>query len=415
MGALGVREACSAAGLAPEQQSAWARAFRRSALRAFDEGLKRTLALQARALGDGLGASELRGSVSELSVTDLLQTLALGRRDGVIAIRHDGVESRLWVIAGEVVDAESGGLAGEAAVYRVLALDHGQLSAELYAVQRARSVQRSTAALLLEAARRTDEIRLLRGRFARQRFVLSSMASEPGGDATEGALLAALHGPLDAAQLRSACGLEEFEALTALAALVDKQRIVATSEPPVMSPAARLPSSPTLDEPAPQQPALQQPAPQQPAPQRRRPRWERRLLAVALVSSGVLAAWRWPRPDADGNAPIRAEREPTVTLAARPQVPAPSGVLAPNAPAVETTATTAAAATSAQTTTTVASSAPVRAAASVAPRPPRPARATTSPPDDREPRMSPTERASEPRVPRMRIIEEQIPQMQIVE
>src|SRR5262245_47648962 len=86
-GAIGVREACKAAGLAPDQEGAWARAFRRTALRAFDDGLR--LALGRREWeGDGLGATEFCGPLAELSVMDLVQSIALGRRDGVIAVSH---------------------------------------------------------------------------------------------------------------------------------------------------------------------------------------------------------------------------------------------------------------------------------------------------------------------------------------
>ncbi|HWO08213.1 MAG TPA: DUF4388 domain-containing protein [Polyangiaceae bacterium] len=404
-GALGAREACDAAGLAPEQHGMWARAFRRAALREFDEGLRRTLARQVPD-GDELGASEFRGSIAELSISDLVQSLALARRDGVIALEHDGTESRLWCVDGEIVDAESGPLVAEAAVYRVLAVERGQLSAEILRVQRERRIERPTAALLLEAARREDERALLRGRFANLRFVRSPSAeSATSVTLTQSALLALLDSPIGVADLLGRSGLEDYEALTELAALIDARRVDAmASEAPRAE--VRTPSLHPAQ-------SLRPSVTGHGVERARRPR---RLLALALAA-GVMAflAWRAQRHTDRAEAPAPA---PPVALAALSVTSARAPQPNPPEPSPPTPVPRA-------TPLSDASEPPPRAAPAMQlqqqPHRKRPNRRATAngtlAADDRaqsSPRGTP-ERAPEPRVPRLRIIEEQVPQMQIVE
>lgn len=411
-GALGVREACESAGLEPKQRGAWARAFRRTALRAFDEGLRLSLAPHVQET-EALGTTEFRGPLAELPLTDLLQSLALARRDAVIAISHGGAESRLWCSEGEIVDAESGALVGELAVYHLLTLEHGQLSAELRTVRRERRVRHSTAALLLEAARRQDEGDLLRTRFAERRFARSPAAeSAPNVAPAEASLLALLDHPLGISELLAVSGLGEYEALTALAALVDARRVVATgASTPSYAPTGSL------------HPALSLRPPLE-AHGVGRTRAARQVLAAALAAAVVaLVAWRGPRQSARPATPAAERRERPVALATpavKPDRAAPSELASaaatlPSSPAPQLGAPLAAPATPAAPMPL----APLMPLARRPLRAGREANAMTRKPlagDDQVTQPpSASERAVEPLVPRMRIIDEQVPQMQIVE
>jgi hypothetical protein len=103
--------------------------------------------------------ARISGSLEALSIGDLVQLLELSRRSAVISITHDEVQSWLWCSNGAIIDARSGPLSGEAAVYRVLAVDRGLIEAELRPVELERRVFAPTQHLLLEAARRKDETR----------------------------------------------------------------------------------------------------------------------------------------------------------------------------------------------------------------------------------------------------------------
>jgi hypothetical protein len=122
------------------------------------------------------------------------------------------------------VDAQSGRLRGEAAVYRILALDQGQILAELRPAERARSVHASIPRLLLEAARRKDESVALRHRLGDEHryYELGPRVSEATSHPSEAEVaLLALFAPAcspSAALERS--GLGDFETLSILCRLI---------------------------------------------------------------------------------------------------------------------------------------------------------------------------------------------------
>lgn len=100
---------------------------------------------------------ELSGLIGDLSLSDLMQMVAMGRRSAVIDVRQGPIAGRIWCSEGEIIDAESGALRGALAVYRLLALDQGVLCADFRPLARRRVVSESTPTLVLEAARRKDE------------------------------------------------------------------------------------------------------------------------------------------------------------------------------------------------------------------------------------------------------------------
>ncbi|MEY4546931.1 MAG: hypothetical protein RL685_3126 [Pseudomonadota bacterium] len=183
-GELNLEQACTAYGLSVDQIKDWVCIFRRSVRQAIDRQLRSTLSLQGLDV-DELSRPEFSGEIADLDVADLVQTIQLGRKDATITITHGGRQSYIWCEGGEIVDAESGSLLGEPALFRILNLDQGSLLADFGRSGRARRVQTATPRLLLEAATQRD--RKLR---ARQRIgdlrrvcvVVSSVAARHAAD-----------------------------------------------------------------------------------------------------------------------------------------------------------------------------------------------------------------------------------------
>jgi hypothetical protein len=100
---------------------------------------------------------ELTGLIGDLSLSDLMQMVAMGRRSAVIDVRKGPITGRIWCSEGEIVDAASGALRGAHAVYRLLALDQGVLCADFRPLSRRRLISEGMQALVMEAARRKDE------------------------------------------------------------------------------------------------------------------------------------------------------------------------------------------------------------------------------------------------------------------
>jgi len=238
VGKLSIPAACQRYALGEGTLVEWMRAFRRATVLAFDARLKQRLIAQGASPSD-FGGAEITGTLSELSLGDLVQLIELAGKSARISVTHDGMESRLWCTAGAIIDAESGRLRGEAAVFRLLGLEHGEVFAELRASERERSVHASTQGLLLEAARRNDESARLRDKLGDER---RCYALGPRGfaaaEASSDACMVTLSCFENACSLRDALEqseLGDFETLSALCRLIEDGALVDVGLPPLAS------------------------------------------------------------------------------------------------------------------------------------------------------------------------------------
>ncbi|MEE4273981.1 MAG: DUF4388 domain-containing protein [Thermoanaerobaculales bacterium] len=102
----------------------------------------------------------LFGSLSQLSVADLLQTAEVGRRSGAVTFQHDGEKGRLWLQDGMVIQAEiQDSMSGRDAVYEIATWETGTFEADFGSVDAEPQFCMSPSELLLEAMRRLDERR----------------------------------------------------------------------------------------------------------------------------------------------------------------------------------------------------------------------------------------------------------------
>lgn len=152
-GGLSLQQACSQYGLSTDQLKEWVCLFRRAVREALDHQLRDTLSLQGLDLE--LWRAEFSGDLADIGVADLLQTIHMGRKDARITVTHGAEASEIWCRAGRVVDARSGTLTGEAAFYRILAVEQGSVIADFTPNERERRIELSTPRLLLKAASST--------------------------------------------------------------------------------------------------------------------------------------------------------------------------------------------------------------------------------------------------------------------
>jgi hypothetical protein len=192
--------------------------------------------------------AQFAGALQEPPVADLIQILQLASKSAAVLVTHDSSESRLWCSAGEIVDAESGRLRGEAAVYRILGLERGYLSADLRPSERARTIFAGTQRLLLEAARRKDEsVGLLQKLAAPDRAYRlpdGHKADPLGLSAQQLGLLHSFIEPRTIAEVLESSELGDFETLTALASWVESGHLVDAGSRPSLPRAPRAPSAP---------------------------------------------------------------------------------------------------------------------------------------------------------------------------
>jgi len=102
--------------------------------------------------------SALTGTVGDLGLVDLFTSLENWQKTATVYCEGDGRSARVWVRDGQVIDAEVGTLAGEAAFYRLLNWDAGSFRVDFGPVAREPRTDAGTQALLMEGMRRIDEM-----------------------------------------------------------------------------------------------------------------------------------------------------------------------------------------------------------------------------------------------------------------
>ena len=102
--------------------------------------------------------TKFTGQLADMAVVDLIQTIEISRKSGVIHFKHpDGKRGSIYFRAGKVIDAELGRLTGEDAVYRLLVWSEGEFEVEFKNVRRKDVIELSSQGLLMEGMRRVDE------------------------------------------------------------------------------------------------------------------------------------------------------------------------------------------------------------------------------------------------------------------
>jgi CheY-like chemotaxis protein/Flp pilus assembly protein TadD len=102
--------------------------------------------------------TKFAGQLSDIAVVDLIQTIEISRKSGVVHFRNpEGRRAAIYFRNGKVIDAELGRLTGADAVYRLLVWADGQFEMEFKNVRRKDEIELSSQALLMEGMRRVDE------------------------------------------------------------------------------------------------------------------------------------------------------------------------------------------------------------------------------------------------------------------
>jgi DNA-binding response OmpR family regulator len=124
------------------------------------EILTRVNLVMQRKEREGLGRTSktrFSGSLSDMGLVDLLQTIDVSRKSGVLQLSSGERRGAIYFNEGRVIDAELEALRGEAAIYRFLVWSEGQFELDFRDVRRDDKISVSTQGLLMEGMRRLDE------------------------------------------------------------------------------------------------------------------------------------------------------------------------------------------------------------------------------------------------------------------
>ncbi|MEM9196074.1 MAG: HD domain-containing phosphohydrolase, partial [Myxococcota bacterium] len=102
-------------------------------------------------------ARGVSGSLSEMSLPDVVQILSNGRKSGQLEIRAEGQKGLIMFSEGAIWNASFGSHEGEEGFYAMLLLVDGEFTLDLSVKPTERAIEKSTESLLLEGMRRLDE------------------------------------------------------------------------------------------------------------------------------------------------------------------------------------------------------------------------------------------------------------------
>ena len=103
------------------------------------------------------GESVLRGSLAQMNVLDLLQSLDMGRKTCALTLSNNGDKCRMFFTDGQINHAEYGEVKGDEAVYKVLSWSAGNFEIDFKGSSKDQTITQSTQGLLLEGLRLLDE------------------------------------------------------------------------------------------------------------------------------------------------------------------------------------------------------------------------------------------------------------------
>jgi CheY-like chemotaxis protein len=101
--------------------------------------------------------SVLRGSLAQMNVLDLLQSLDMGRKTCALTLSNNGDRCKMFFTDGQIHHALYGDLKGDDAVFKVLKWIEGNFEIDFKGSSKEQTTTQSTQGLLLEGLRLLDE------------------------------------------------------------------------------------------------------------------------------------------------------------------------------------------------------------------------------------------------------------------
>lgn len=207
-----------------------------------------------------------QGSLAELHLPDIIQLVSVSGKTGVFHLSDGGHRGDIWLQEGRIVHAEHEDLWGEDAVYALAIWRSGEFRFEAGTAAPRQTIQKSNTNLLMEAARRLDEWRVLSKKIPSvdlvpEFVILENREGQINLNTMEWLLLSKIDGQRSVRQIAGAAGMGVFDAAKLLYGLVATNLIRLKEKG--AAPAAA-PSAP----PAPASPAAGAAAPRPAAPPR---------------------------------------------------------------------------------------------------------------------------------------------------
>jgi hypothetical protein len=191
----------------------------------------------------------LQGSLADIALPDVIQLVSVSGKTGVFTLSGDGVDGKIFLKDGQITDGSTGRLRGEYAVYEMSTWRKGQFIFTANVESDQVTVHKSNTSLMMEAARRLDEWRVLQRKIPSLEMIPYFLPREPGHDQItlspqEWAVVTKIDGQVSIRKLEEATGLPAFDVCKVLYGLVSSGLISMRSAED--RPAQGAPAGPSL-------------------------------------------------------------------------------------------------------------------------------------------------------------------------
>jgi hypothetical protein len=210
-----------------------------------------------------------QGSLSELHLPDIIQLVSVSGKTGVFRLIDGAHQGDIWLHEGRIVHAEHDDLSGEEAVYALAIWRTGEFRFEAGIPSPRQTIQKSNTNLLMEAARRLDEWRVLSKKIPSVELVpefviLDSREGQINLNTMEWLLLSKIDGRRSVKEIAAAAGMSVFDSAKLLYGLVATNLIRLRQGGPAPVPERQQSSRAAAAQPGSPRPAQVTPAPPTP-------------------------------------------------------------------------------------------------------------------------------------------------------
>ncbi len=188
-----------------------------------------------------------QGSLAELHLPDIIQLISVSGKTGVFHLTDGAHRGEIYLNEGKIVHAQLEELAGEEAVFALAIWNQGEFRFEPGVATEARTISKSNTNLLMEAARRLDEWRVLSKRIPSTDMVpefavLENREGQINLNTSEWLILSKIDGSRSVKAIAAGSGLSVFDVAKILYGLITTGLIrlkPPAAPPPVSAPASR--------------------------------------------------------------------------------------------------------------------------------------------------------------------------------
>jgi len=166
-----------------------------------------------------------QGSLAELHLPDIIQLISVSGKTGVFHLTNGAQKGQIFLQDGKIVHAELEDATGEEAVYALAIWSQGDFRFEPGPGTTLRTITKSNTNLLMEAARRLDEWRVLSKKvpsvdWVPEFLVMDSREGQINLNTSEWMILSKLDGVRSVKSIAASSGLSVFDVAKILYGLV---------------------------------------------------------------------------------------------------------------------------------------------------------------------------------------------------